>query len=57
MDSCNDDLNLIENLWQKFNKKLMKVEIMLILIQERELNFTANQKKKRITEEDKENIE
>ena len=53
MDSCNDDLNLIENIWQKFSKKLMKVEKMLILIQERELFFKTNKKKKRITEKEK----
>ena len=57
MDNYNDDLNLIENIWQKFSKKLMKVEKMLILIQERELFFDTNEKKKRVTEEDKENIE
>ena len=42
MDSCNENLNLIENLWQKFSKKLMKVEKMLILIQEREIFFDTN---------------
>ena len=57
MDSCNDDLNLIENICQKFSKKLVKVEKMLILIQERELFFDTNEKKKRITEKDKEKIE
>ena len=56
MDSCDDNLNLIENIWQMFNQKLMKVEKMLILIQERELFFTTNQKKKRIIEKEKESI-
>ena len=56
MDSCSDDLNKIEDILNKFKKKLTKIEKMLILIQERELFFNTNDKKKRITKKEKEEI-
>ena len=57
MDSCSDDLNKIEDILNKFKKKLTKIEKMLILIQERELFFNTNDKKKRITKKEKEEIQ
>ena len=57
MDSWSDDLRQIEDLWIKFDKKLSKIEKMLILIQERELYLQTSKDNKRITDEEKKEIQ
>ena len=57
MDSWKDGVRQIEKILNRFQRKLIKVEKMLILIQERELFFRNNEKKKRITEKEKNRIQ
>ena len=56
MDSCKDNIRQIDEILNKFQRKLNKVEKILILVQERELYFKNNRKKKRITEKEKNKI-
>ena len=57
MDSWNDDLQKIEDLWIKFERKLSKIEKMLILIQERELYLQTSKNDEKITDEEKKEIQ
>ena len=56
-DSCNDNVQLIEDYWYQFNKKLIKVEKMLILVQERELFFSTNENNHKISKDDEAKIQ
>ena len=57
MDSWKDNIRQINEILNKFQGKLIKVEKILILVQERELYFKNNEKKKRITEKEKNKIQ
>ena len=55
-DSWNDEIKTIETIWKSFQRKLIKLEKMLILIQERKHFTNTNDIKVRITEEDEEKL-
>ena len=57
MDSWKDNIRQIDEILNRFQRKLNKVEKILILVQERELYFKNNKKKKRITEKEKNKIQ
>ena len=55
-DNWNDEIKTIEKIWKSFQRKLIKLEKMLILIQERKHFTNTNDIKVRITEEDEEKL-
>ena len=52
MDKHRYDIRPIKDILDKFQRKLMKVEKMLMLIQEREYYLENNDRNERITEKD-----
>ena len=57
LDKCDDYLQSSDEILNKMNKRLLKIEKMLILIQERDHYFNNNKKKIKITESEKESIQ